>query len=87
MTRRNTLVPYSHASPRSAARHASAECSTRKLGFEQKATARTEAARMSRERGGKEFAVYRCPECRLFHLTSRWAEGLTTNGTRRKVVA
>lgn len=69
---------------RSAAYSAARKCSSGKLGYPTRATARSEASRLSRQ-FGHELSVYRCRECKLFHTTSRWADGLTTNGTPRRV--
>jgi hypothetical protein len=69
-----------HTSVKSSAMAAANDCSTNKLGFDTKQTARTEAAVKARA-FGVDLAIYRCPECRRWHLTTD--SDRTTNGTRR----
>jgi hypothetical protein len=68
---------------KSAARSAANRCSSRKLGYPTREKARPEAARLAKHYG-EPLSVYRCPECRLFHLTRKRSVGLTTNGTPRR---
>ena len=44
-------------------------CSTRKRGYGTKAIARTCAARAAKK-ARRQLAVYRCPECREWHMSS-----------------
>ncbi len=62
-----------HESVRAVANKLRAECSSAKAAYDTKATARSEAARItkySRDCKGQLY-VYKCRECDRYHLTSK----------------